>query len=78
MLKQLNQEFYFILTYPCRLLISLYTYIYIYLFFFRLFDSPKAVPQNDWLRKDINDPSLVVVKRSLVKKLDEITSKLFK
>ncbi|XP_069976356.1 SLAIN motif-containing protein 2 isoform X2 [Penaeus vannamei] len=38
-----------------------------------LFDSPKTKPHDtDWLRKDVDDPALCVVKKSLIQKLDQI------
>ncbi|XP_042893772.1 SLAIN motif-containing protein 2-like isoform X2 [Penaeus japonicus] len=38
-----------------------------------LFDSPKTKGHDtDWLRKDVDDPALVVVKKSLIQKLDQI------
>ncbi|RXG68102.1 SLAIN motif-containing protein 2 [Armadillidium vulgare] len=41
-----------------------------------LFDSPKAKANTGWLRKDLNDPSLGDIKKTLVKKLDEITREI--
>ncbi|XP_045599162.1 SLAIN motif-containing protein 2 isoform X2 [Procambarus clarkii] len=38
-----------------------------------LFDSPKAKPHNsDWLRKDVDDPALLLSRKSLINKLDQI------
>ncbi|XP_071531832.1 uncharacterized protein [Panulirus ornatus] len=38
-----------------------------------LFESPKAKPHNsDWLRKDVDDPALLVTRKSLINKLDQI------
>ncbi|XP_066968977.1 SLAIN motif-containing protein 2-like isoform X5 [Macrobrachium rosenbergii] len=35
--------------------------------------SPQAKPHSsDWLRKDVDDPSLIVAKKSLIQKLDQI------
>ena len=47
-------------------------------FAFRLVDSPKAQSRSSkWLRRDVDDPSLVVIKKTLVKKLDEIASEYY-
>ncbi|XP_042214015.1 SLAIN motif-containing protein 2-like isoform X1 [Homarus americanus] len=38
-----------------------------------LFESPKAKPHNsDWLRKDVDDPALLLSRKSLIHKLDQI------